>query len=251
MAADSIGSCAVPLTMERERLARHRGRMIGPGSLRLESVNVARAKTFEVATAVAGETRKFRSAILKAPVAGPVMLRTLGLEGDQQSDRRYHGGPEKAVLLYDAAAYPFWREALKSEPLPPGTFGENLTLGGFATTLEQELHVGDTLRLGDTATIQLTTPRQPCWKLETRMGLPGFAKSYLESGRLGMYARVVEEGEVAAGAAVSVISRSPGAQPISDLIRALYFKDAAARKRVIGDDALEEGLRRRLRADRG
>ena len=204
------------------------------------AVNVAKAQTFTV-----GE-KKIRSAILKAPVDGRVLLRTLGLEGDQQADRRYHGGPEKAVYLYSAEHYPFWQRALKSDAsLPPGTFGENLTIGGFERGLEQELRVGDVLEIGG-ARVQLTTPRQPCWKLETRMGLAGFSKAFLESGRIGSYARVLEEGEVGAGDELRVVRRSPAAAPFADLIRALYFEDRDASTRVLADPALEEGMRARL-----
>lgn len=189
-----------------------------------------------------------RSAILKAPVEGRVALRELGVAGDEQADRRFHGGPEKAVLLYALEHYAFWRGALKGVALPPGTFGENLTLEGFAD-LEAELRVGDVLRIGSgegAAVIRLTAPRQPCWKLEARMGLPGFARAYLESGRIGTYARVEQPGVIAAGDAVEVIARSPAAATLHDLNRALYFEDAAAAARVLADPALPEPLLRRL-----
>jgi len=203
------------------------------------SVNVARAKTFTVVD------RRFRSAILKAPVQGRILLRTLGLDGDQQADRRYHGGPDKAVYLYSSEHYAFWQKALESTDLPPGTFGENLTLSGFEHDLEHDLHVGDLLQIG-AARLQLTTPRQPCWKLETRMGLPGFAKAFLESGRIGMYARVVVEGLVGARDEVSVVERGTNSASVADLIRALYFEDAEAGRRVTADEALDPRLRRRL-----
>ena len=205
----------------------------------LVSVNLGRTRTFTVGD------KKFRSAILKAPVSSRVMLRQLGVEGDQQSDHRYHGGPEKAVYLYSAEHYDFWKKALRSDAMPPGTLGENLTIGGFEGGLEQALHVADVLQIGG-ARVQLTTPRQPCWKLETRMGLPGFAKAFLESGRIGMYARVVAEGEVGAGDEVTVVERGDASAKIADLIRALYFEDAAAAQRVLADIGLHPKLRSRV-----
>ena len=203
------------------------------------AVNVARAQSFNVGG------KRFRSAILKAPIEGRTVLRQTGLEGDEQADRRFHGGPEKAVYLYSSEHYAFWQRALRSAPLPPGTLGENLTIGGFERGLEAELHVGDVLRVGD-ARVQLTTPRQPCWKLETRMGLPGFAKSFLESGRIGMYARVVAEGLVGAGDPVDVVERAPGAATIAELIRALYFEDPGAAARVLADESLDPCTARRV-----
>lgn len=205
----------------------------------LVAVNVANVQSFTV-----GE-RKFRSAILKAPVEGRVLLRELGLDGDHQADHRFHGGPEKAVYLYSFEHYAFWQKALKLDAMPPGTLGENLTIGGFEKDLEHDLHVGDVLAIGG-ALVQLTTPRQPCWKLETRMGLSGFAKAFLESGRIGMYARVSREGGVAAGDAVSVERRSARSATVRDLLLALYFEDDTAAQRVLDDDELEPRMRRRL-----
>ena len=41
----------------------------------------------------------------KQPVNGPLELGPEGFVGDQQADRRVHGGPDKAVHLYPAAHY--------------------------------------------------------------------------------------------------------------------------------------------------
>lgn len=207
--------------------------------LHVVSVNVGRVAAFE------SGGRRFRSAILKAPVEGRRTLTRLGIEGDEQADRRFHGGPEKAVYLYGAEHYSFWEKALRRGPLPPGTLGENLTIGGFARGLEQELRVGDVLRIGE-ARVQLTTPRQPCWKLETRMGLPGFARAFLESGRIGTYARVLEEGSVGARDDVQVLDRSPRAATVADLIRALYFRDPVAAERLLADGGLDPRLRAKV-----
>jgi MOSC domain-containing protein YiiM len=211
---------------------------------RLASINVGRAQRFEGD----GDGKAFRSAILKGPVAGRVALGEEGVAGDVQADRRYHGGPDKAIYLYALEHLAFWQKALRCEPLPPGTLGENLTIEGWGD-LEGTLHVGDTLAIGDgdaAAAIQLTTPRQPCWKLERRMGLPGFAKAFLESRRIGSYARVVKPGAIAAGDPIRVVVRSPRAATLRDLIDAWHFRDRDARARVLADDALHPALRRRF-----
>lgn len=213
--------------------------------LQLAAVNVGRARSFDAGG------RKFRSAILKGAVAGRVALGVEGLAGDQQSDRRFHGGPDKAVYLYGAEHYAFWQRALRCDPWPPGTLGENLTVAGTAD-LEAELHVGDVLQIGsgaDVATIELTTPRQPCWKLETRIGLAGFAKAFLESRRMGSYARVLAPGVIGAGDPVRVVARRPQAATLRDLIGALYLADRAAATRVLADPDLPPQLRRK--AERG
>lgn len=208
------------------------------------SVNVSAVQTFEVAG------KRMRSAILKAPVAGRVMARTLGLDGDQQADHRFHGGPEKALYLYGAEHYDFWRSRIRGETLerlgrlPYGIFGENLTIAGLGD-LESNLHVGDVLKVGD-AVVELTVPRQPCWKLETRFGIPEFARAFLGSGRIGSYARVRSEGLVGAGDEVAVLERQGDAIPLADLILALYFRDDEAKVRALASGSLPEKLRRRI-----
>jgi MOSC domain-containing protein YiiM len=208
------------------------------------SVNVAAVQTFEVGG------KKLRSAILKAPVAGRVMVRTLGVDGDQQADHRFHGGPEKALYLYGAEHYDFWRTRIRGETLarlgglPFGIFGENLTITGLGD-LEAQLHVGDVLRIG-CAVVELTVPRQPCWKLETRFGIPEFARAFLGSGRIGSYASVRSEGLVGAGDEVAVVERRPDAIPLAELILALYFRDDAAKARALASTDLPAKLRRRI-----
>jgi MOSC domain-containing protein YiiM len=78
------------------------------------------------------------------------------------------------------------------------------------------------------------------------MGLPGFAKAFLESGRIGMYARVIVAGEIGAGDRVAVARRHDGAASIRELIRALYFRDAEARRRVLAGNGLDPALRARI-----
>ena len=43
------------------------------------------------------------SAIWKQPASGPVALRGVNFAGDDQADRRAHGGPDKAVYAYGLA----------------------------------------------------------------------------------------------------------------------------------------------------
>ena len=57
-----------------------------------------------------GET--VRTGIFKDPVEGPVRVVGVNLEGDGQADLTVHGGPDKAVYVYPAEHYPYWREEL-------------------------------------------------------------------------------------------------------------------------------------------
>ena len=72
-----------------------------------------------------------------------------------------HGGPDKAVCVYSADHYADWRIELGLPEMHFGAFGENFTIGGLA---EDDVCIGDIWRVGE-ATVQVSQPRQPCWKL--------------------------------------------------------------------------------------
>jgi len=151
-----------------------------------------------------------------------VWLDRLSLSGDVQADRRYHGGLEQAVYLYPHEYYARWRGVLEREDLSPGFFGENFTTEGI---LEETTRVGDAFRVGG-AVVAVTRPRAPCFKLGLRVGGPGFVCEFLESGRLGFYLRVLEEGEVAPGDAIERVA-SDAAQPtIAAVIEKLHRREA-------------------------
>jgi MOSC domain-containing protein YiiM len=181
------------------------------------------------------------SGMIKRPVSGPVVVRTLNLDGDGQADLSVHGGPDKAVYVMPVEHYPLWRAELGRDDLAPGWFGENLTIEGLG---EDEARVGDVLRVG-TAAFQVTQARIPCFKLAARMGDPGFARTFLRSGRTGWYVRVLREGVLAAGDPVEREDR-PGSLSVRE-VAALVGGGASA-------DALEraaalEGLSARWRDD--
>jgi MOSC domain-containing protein YiiM len=137
------------------------------------------------------------SAFAKRPREGAVQVLTDGLAPDEQADRRVHGGPEMALHLYPLDHHSFWREQLGDHPLlaEPGAFGSNLSVSGLT---EDMVHIGDRFRLGS-ALIEISQPRQPCWKIEHRFGAKGMVASITQTGRCGWYFRVIDMGEVAAG----------------------------------------------------
>ena len=147
--------------------------------------------------------RPWESAIIKHPVAGEIALTTLGLPGDVQADRKHHGGPDKAVLAYAAGHLASWREEFPQFDWQPGAFGENLSLGELT---EGDVCIGDVFQLG-TARLQISQPRQPCWKLSRRWQLPKLAVRVQESRRTGWYLRVLQEGTIAAGQQMSLVER--------------------------------------------
>ncbi len=137
------------------------------------------------------------SAIAKYPREGLVQFLEEGLAPDEQADRRVHGGPEMAVHLYPLDHHAFWREELGALDIldQPGAFGSNLAVHGLT---ERDVHIGDQFRVG-TALLEISQPRQPCWKIEHRFGHKGMVATIIKTGRPGWYFRVLEFGEAQAG----------------------------------------------------
>lgn len=194
--------------------------------MRLVSLNVGMPKP------VKGPKGQVTTGIFKSPVSGRLTLRRYNLDGDGQADLRYHGGEHKAVYAYPYEHYAYWRERLNRDDFTFGQFGENLTTEGL---LETEVHIGDIYCIG-TASIQVTQPRQPCYKLGIRMGRPEIVKEFLESERSGIYFRVVEEGELAAGDPIELVKADPERVSVQ-FVNHLRFFDKSNR------DEIEKALR--------
>ena len=146
--------------------------------------------------------REVTTSIWKLPVDGPVAMAGVNLDGDDQADRRVHGGPDKAVYAYAIEDYRWWSELL-GESLAPGTFGENLTLEGV--DLDRAM-VGEKWQVGS-ARLRVTQPRFPCFKLGIRMGNPAFVDGFALARRFGAYFAIESAGTVAAGDGFERIAR--------------------------------------------
>ncbi len=129
------------------------------------------------------------SGFVKSAVVDAVPVGHLGLEGDEQADLTVHGGPDKAVYFYPAEHYLDWlRDVPRHErALIAGAFGENLTTSGLT---EDSVSIGEVLRIGSTE-LQVTQPRQPCFKLGLRFGDNTLGRIMMQSGRTGWYVRVL------------------------------------------------------------
>ncbi|MEW6582507.1 MAG: MOSC domain-containing protein [Actinomycetota bacterium] len=150
--------------------------------------------------------------IYKHPVDGPVAVDATGLAGDEQADLSVHGGADKAVYLYSHEDYLYWAQEL-GRALAPGELGENLTVTGLTCDV---VRIGDRLRVGG-ALLEVSVPREPCFKLGIRMGDKRFVARFRESGRTGFYTRVVEPGAVQVGDAVSLVETDPASPTVRDV----------------------------------
>jgi MOSC domain-containing protein YiiM len=199
----------------------------------VEAVNVGRPRTSTIGTVAV------TTAIAKSPVTGRVPVRRLGVEGDQQADLSVHGGPDKAVYAYAAEDARWWAEELGVDGLPPGMFGENLTTRGLDVGAAL---VGELWRIGSTL-LQVTQPRIPCYKLGIRFDDPAMPRRFAAAGRPGAYLRVLEEGDVGAGDAISVASRPAHDLSVAAVAAAYHSHDHALAVRLLDVDDLDDGWR--------
>jgi len=204
-------------------------------STKLVSLNVARPRliVYQRNTIITG--------IFKEPVSGPVLLRTLNLDGDRQADLTVHGGPNKAVYGYPSEHYPFWRQELPGMNLPWGMFGENFTTAGLA---EDELHVGDRFQIGSTI-VMVRQPRMPCYKLAAKFQRDDMIERFLRSGRSGFYFSVEQEGSVAVDDDFHLLKRNDPGITIAEMnhlfVRDKYNHDLL--RKAIATEALPEDWR--------
>ena len=181
--------------------------------MRIVSVNAGRSELMRIGA------RTVETGIRKGPVerghVGP-----LGLAGDVVADVVNHGGLDQALYLYSSEDYAFWADDLGAAP-EPGTFGENLTLSSFGAG---QVRIGDRFRLG-AALVEVTAPRIPCAVFATRMGEPDWVKRFADARRPGLYVRVLEPGEVAAGDPVERLGGGAGHPTIVDLMDVWYERE--------------------------
>ena len=142
---------------------------------RLVSVNVGRPRQVSVRRG-----RPVMSAIGKAPVSGRVRVAGVNVDGDDQADRTVHGGPDKAVYAY-AREDALWWAARLGRDVPPGMFGENLTVEGVDVS---GAVIGERWRIG-TVELQVCQPRLPCFKLGLQVRRPEDAQAVRPGGPAG------------------------------------------------------------------
>lgn len=149
------------------------------------------------ATRLAGKS--YKTGIGKQPVSAPVMIDAHGLIGDAVCNTKHHGGPDQAVLIEGSLTLDWWAKRL-GQPMPPGTFGENLVIEGLDN---RDVAVGDRFVVGEVV-VEAASARIPCNTLATRMSDPRFAALYNEAARPGIYGRVISGGVLETGQAVAI-----------------------------------------------
>ncbi|MET9125786.1 MOSC and FAD-binding oxidoreductase domain-containing protein [Streptomyces sp. NPDC004528] len=205
----------------------------------LLSVNVGKPKD------VSWQGRTVHTGAWKSPVHGRRMVRHLNIDGDGQGDLAGHGGENRAVLVYQVQSYRYWEKELDRRDLTPGSFGENFTVDGLP---DDEVCIGDRYRIGE-AEFEVTQPRVTCYRVGMRLGEPAMASLLVAHHRPGFYLRVITEGEVTAGDAITRTRRGPQALSVADTDALLYLpgRDPAKLRSALSIPALSPGWQQSFR----
>jgi MOSC domain-containing protein YiiM len=183
---------------------------------------------------------KVPSGFFKQPATGRVEVGELGLAGDEQADLSVHGGPDKAVYAYPTEGYAAWIDEfpMRRRTLVAGGMGENLATAGLS---EDDVHVGDIMRIGTTL-LQVTQPRQPCFKLNLYHREPKMVRRMTETARCGWYLRVLEPGKLGAGDRIALVERQDKAWSIRHFAALITLKtiDAEALSEIVAMPGVAE-----------
>ena len=171
------------------------------------------------------------SAIQKSPTTGPWKITHLGIEGDEQANKKHHGGVEKAIHHYPNDHYKYWQKTIGDHALldQPGAFGENISTIGWT---EETIFIGDIIALGPVL-LQVSQGRQPCLNLNLRFNIKEMSSFVQSSGRMGWYYRVIKPGIVNSEDSMQILERRHPGWPLSRLNRILYLD-------TLNRDALQE-----------
>jgi MOSC domain-containing protein YiiM len=210
------------------------------GSARTSPVGVVVSVNVGRPSALVGAGRQVVSGFAKSSVDGAVGVGWINLAGDDQADRRVHGGRDKAVYVYAVEDYAWWATEL-GRPVPPGWFGENLTIDGIDVT---GAWIGDRWRIGS-AVLEVTQPRFACFKLGMRMNDPSFAGRFDAAYRPGAYLRTVELGSVERGDPIERVSCSVDALTVRDIALVEHTHDRAVLRRIVDHPTVAEVWKRR------
>ncbi len=175
--------------------------------MRVISVNIGERKVINY------KGKIVETGIFKFPVNQPVFLGTEDVENDAVIDRKYHGGIAQAVYGYSQNHYAYWKELYPNLDWNYGMFGENLSISNLDET---EIFVGSTYKLGETL-LEVTKPREPCYKLGVRFGTQEILKQFWNSTKSGIYFKVLQTGNVAIGDELILVNKAENSPTIAEV----------------------------------
>ncbi|RAL15236.1 MOSC domain-containing protein [Aspergillus homomorphus CBS 101889] len=146
------------------------------------------------------------SAIEKLPCPGRVYVTEQGLTGDEQA-YEHHGGTDKALHQYCSRHYEAWKREVpeRAHLFNIGGYGENISAESFDET---NTCIGDIFQIGpDGVLVQVSEPRQPCFKLNRRFEFAQASIRTQTTRRTGWYLRVLKPGFIQVGDCMRLVRR--------------------------------------------
>ena len=175
--------------------------------MKVISVNIGEKRTINY------KGKIVETGIFKSPVETPIFLGEEDVVNDAVIDRRYHGGIDKAVYAYSENHYAYWKEIYPDLDWKFGMFGENLTISNLEET---EIHIGNQYKLGK-AIIEVTKPREPCFKLGLVFNTQKILKQFWNSTMCGVYFKILQTGNVAVNDTLILIKNCENTPTISEV----------------------------------
>ncbi|MEN3322568.1 MOSC domain-containing protein [Mariniflexile soesokkakense] len=207
--------------------------------MQILSTNIAKPTTI----IFAGE--KVITGIYKTPTNQPIYLGKETVSSDEVSDRENHGGEFKACYLFSENHYAYWKNLYPKLDWNWGMFGENLTVSNLDET---KIHIGDIYKLGS-ALVQITQPREPCYKFGVKFGTQKVLKQFIKHGRPGTYVRILEEGFVKTGDHLELIEKAKNSLTTAQFYKLLFSesKNQNHLKLAVHIEALPQYKRDKMR----
>jgi MOSC domain-containing protein YiiM len=205
--------------------------------MQLVSIQVAKPQT------LVSQQKEIITAFHKLPIQSPIFLSSYNLSGDEQADLVHHGGLDKAICVYCQEHYAYWEQEL-ARPLTFGAFGENFTIAGM---LESQVYLGNVYQIGD-ALVQVSQPRQPCYKLAKRHNIDDLPLLVQQTGYTGYYFRVLKEGWIDVKHPIKLVEIHPLRVSISFANHMMYGdkKDMDGLRAILAVNALSGSWRETL-----
>jgi len=207
--------------------------------MQITSTNIAKPTT------IIWNGKEEITGIYKTPTKAPVYLGKHDVKGDEVTDRKYHGGEFKACYLFSENHYGYWKNLYPNLDWNWGMFGENLTVNDLDET---KINVGNIYKVGE-ALIQITQPREPCYKLGIKFGSQNILKQFIKHSLPGTYIRVLESGFVKTGDTLKLVEKAKNSLTVSELFNLLFSKEKNQEllKLAIENDSLPKRNREKLK----
>ncbi|AEM71225.1 MOSC domain containing protein [Allomuricauda ruestringensis DSM 13258] len=196
-------------------------------------------------TKIVWNGKETTTGIYKFPVKEPLFLDSEDVHGDTVVDRKYHGGIYKACYLFSARNYPHWKAKYPHLEWDWGMFGENLTLDSLN---ESQIRIGSIYKLGS-ALVQITQPREPCYKLGIRFEDQNILKQFINHGFPGTYVRVLQPGTVRVGDSMQLAEESKNLLTVQEFYMLIFSKekDQDVLELALKNEALPPNKREKLK----